>query len=70
MKEPLTLDEAGPETESREELLWKIQSLEDHVAQLVEENRTLAKGNKKTVSAVPAKEVRTDRIRKYCSLIG
>ena len=43
MKEPLTLDETviGPESETREELVWKIQNYEDHIKQLSEENRDL-----------------------------
>ena len=40
MKEPLTLDDAalGPESETREELVWKLQSYEEQIKQLSEEN--------------------------------
>ena len=41
MKEPLTLDDAslGPESETREELAWKLQSYEEQIKQLSEENK-------------------------------
>ena len=40
MKEPLTLDDAafGPESETREELVWRLQSYEEQIKQLSEEN--------------------------------
>lgn len=45
MKEPLTLDDAslGPESETREELAWKLQSYEEQIKQLSEENKELRK---------------------------
>ena len=42
MKEPLTLDSEaalGPESETREELIWKINNLEEHVKQLTDEKQ-------------------------------
>ncbi|KAL5255608.1 hypothetical protein ACHWQZ_G010994 [Mnemiopsis leidyi] len=45
MKEPLTLDDAalGPESETREELVWRLQSYEEQIKQLSEENMELRK---------------------------
>ena len=41
MKEPLTLDDPslGPESETREEMTWKLQSYEEQIKQLSEENK-------------------------------